>query len=132
LLVAASVGWLSQSADAQAIIRPREFSLIRPTFLPPKPNVLAPINVKPVKQLPITSTNNNPRPTVFPSLRLTAVVPKGYQRQNMSFATRIYQPQNWVGAASVAPKPAGSLSSPIVSSSKSESGGGERRPSLDW
>jgi hypothetical protein len=126
------MSWLSQTADAQAIVLPREFSLIRPTFTPLQTRVVAPINIKPVKQLPITSTNNNPRPTVFPSLRLTAVVPKGYQRQNMSFATQIYQPRNWAGAASVAPKPVGSSGSAVASSSKSESGSGDRRPSLDW
>lgn len=132
LLMAASLGWLSQTATAQVIVRPREFSLIRPTFLPPKPNVMAPINIKPVKQLPITSTNNNPKGFVFPSLRLTAVIPKGYQRQNMNFATQIYQPHNWVGSASVAPKLAGSSGRPVAAISKSESVSGERRPSLDW
>ncbi|HEY5313897.1 MAG TPA: hypothetical protein VIK18_15315 [Pirellulales bacterium] len=132
LLVAASVGWLGQTATAQAIVIPREFSLIRPTFPPPKPNVLAPINVQPLKQMPLTSTNNNPKGFAFPSLRLTAVVPQGIRRQSSSFAVHLYQPRAWAGATSVMPTAGAIPGSIVAGGSKSESGGADRRPTLDW
>jgi hypothetical protein len=159
MLVLASVCWLGQTATAQAIIRPREFSLIRPTFLPPKPNVMASINIKPVKQQAVVSTNNNPKPTVFPSLRLTAVVRQGIQRQNINFAAQLYQPRDWAGGTAVArPKSAspglghagtaagagavsetasGSTAMSAASSAGGNSGGAAsggagRRPALGW
>ena len=149
MLVLASVCWLGQTAMAQAIIRPREFSLIRPTFLPPKPNVMAAINIKPIKQQTIVSTNNNPKPTVFPSLRLTSVVRQGISRQNVNFAAQLYQPRAWAGAtpvvrpgsaspganhASLASGSAasGATVSPSAASSSAASGAGARRPALDW
>jgi hypothetical protein len=138
---------LADAAAAQAIIRPREFSLIRPTFPANKPYSMPAINIKPIKQQTIVSTNNNAKPTVFPSLRITSVVPQGIQRQNVNFAAQLYQPGHWAGATPVATPKGGvsgsahasaaagaaateTASSPAASSA--ESGGGGRRPALDW
>lgn len=129
LLVAICLAGLAQSAEAQAIIRPPEFSLIRPTFPPNKPYSMPAINVQPLnKQQYFVSTNNNPQPIVFQALRKTMPVPQGIQRQNMSFAVKYYQPAFW----SANTMSRGSSGESSAAKTESTSGSSLSRPTLGW
>ncbi|HEY5314656.1 MAG TPA: hypothetical protein VIK18_19135 [Pirellulales bacterium] len=95
LLTVAACCELPDAARAQDIVRPREFTLLRPQEPPPAPMIMAPINVQPLAQTQWNWTNNNPHPITIQPLRPQTLVPQGNRWHSDQFQTWNFQSHNW-------------------------------------
>lgn len=95
LIILAAWGGLEAAAQAQDIVRPREFILLKPQEPPLAPMVMAPINIQPQHQQQWTWVNNNPRAITMQPLKPQPMVPQGNHWQSDQFQTWNFQSHNW-------------------------------------
>ncbi len=91
----ASLAGLSGPAWAQDIVRPAEFTLLRPQEPSPAPMIMAPINVQPLAQKQWSWQSNNPQAIVMQPLKPQPQVPQGNHWHGDQFNTWQFQSHNW-------------------------------------